>query len=105
MYLSLPIPEYNAAGKKGGPVYLEECIEKFVEEETLEGSNAWYTVITRLIFRNCPRCKFPRKSVKRLTIAKLPIILLIHLKRFYFQGPFREKIETYVEFPLLYADY
>jgi ubiquitin C-terminal hydrolase len=46
MYLSLPIPEYNAAGKKGGPVYLEECIDKFVEEETLEGSNAWYTVIT-----------------------------------------------------------
>ena len=43
MYLSLPIPEYNAAGKKGGPVYLEECIDKFVEEETLEGSNAWYT--------------------------------------------------------------
>jgi ubiquitin carboxyl-terminal hydrolase 8 len=100
MYLSLPIPKYNAAGTKGGPVYLEECIEKFTEEETLEGSDAWY-LNPKLMKRNCPRCKCPRKSVKRLTIARLPIILIIHLKRFYFQGPFREKIETYVEFPLL----
>lgn len=49
MYLSLPIPEYNAAGKKGGPVYLEECIEKFVEEEILDGSNAWYAIVEFII--------------------------------------------------------
>jgi ubiquitin C-terminal hydrolase len=25
---------------------------------------------------------------------------MIHFKRFYYQGPFRNKIETYVEFPI-----
>jgi len=34
----------------------------------------------------------------QLTIARLPPILLIHLKRFYFQGPFRNKVDTYVDF-------
>lgn len=105
MYLSVPIPDYNRLGQKGGSLYLEECIEKFIEEEVMEGSDAWYfwRSWVELTFRNCPRCKVPRKSVKRLTIAKLPIILLIHLKRFYFKGPFRDKIDTYVEFPTTYA--
>lgn len=49
MYLSLPIPKYNSSGKKGGPVYLEECIEKFTEEEILEGSDAWYAIAMKLI--------------------------------------------------------
>ena len=52
------------------------------------------------MIRHCPRCKQLRKSTKQLSLTKLPPILLIHLKRFYFQGPFRNKIETYVEFPV-----
>ncbi|KAI8824311.1 uncharacterized protein EV422DRAFT_315915 [Fimicolochytrium jonesii] len=94
MYLTLPIPPYNQAGKKNGPLYLQECLDKFVEEEILEGDDAW----------RCPRCKVPRKSTKTLTIAKLPIILLIHLKRFYYSGPFRNRIDTYVEFPITSLD-
>ncbi|KAJ3390095.1 ubiquitin-specific protease doa4 [Entophlyctis sp. JEL0112] len=94
MYLSVPIPPQNSAGVKGGPVYLDECLEKFVEEEILDGEDAW----------SCPRCKVKRRSRKTLTIAKLPPILLIHLKRFYFQGPFKSKLETYVDFPLADMD-
>ena len=41
MYLSLPIPEYNKVNQKGGAVYLEECLDKFIEEETLDGEDAW----------------------------------------------------------------
>ncbi len=41
MYLSVPIPDYNRLQQKGGSVYLEECIEKFIEEEVMEGSDAW----------------------------------------------------------------
>ncbi|TPX72166.1 hypothetical protein SpCBS45565_g00688 [Spizellomyces sp. 'palustris'] len=94
MYLTLPIPSHNQAGKKNGPVYLQECLDKFVEEEVLDGDDAW----------RCPRCKVPRRSTKRLTIARLPTVLLVHLKRFYFSGPFRNRVDTYVEFPVSSLD-
>ncbi|KAI8622101.1 hypothetical protein BC830DRAFT_1057485 [Chytriomyces sp. MP71] len=94
MYLSVPIPPSNSAGVKGGPVYLDECLDKFVEVEILDGEDAW----------SCPKCKVKRRSRKTLTIAKLPPILLVHLKRFYYQGPFKSKIETYVDFPLASMD-
>ena len=94
MYLTLPIPPKNSAGVSGGPVYLDECLEKFSEIEILDGNDAWH----------CPKCKMQRTSRKMLSIARLPPILLIHLKRFYYQGPFKNKIETYVDFPLKSLD-
>ncbi|KAJ3195973.1 ubiquitin-specific protease doa4 [Irineochytrium annulatum] len=90
MYLSLPIPKTNSNGVTNGPVYLDDCLQKFMEVEILDGDDAWF----------CPRCKCRRRSRKTLTLAKLPAILIIHLKRFYNQGPFRNKIETYVDFPV-----
>lgn len=53
---------------------------------------------------NCPVCKKPRKATKRLSISRLPIILLIHLKRFSFKGPFTDKIETQVNLPVTGLD-
>ncbi|KAJ3023746.1 UNVERIFIED_CONTAM: ubiquitin-specific protease doa4, partial [Siphonaria sp. JEL0065] len=94
MYLSLPIPSKNAAGVTNGPVYLDECLDKFVEMEILDGEDAW----------NCSKCKVKRRTRKTMTIAKLPPILLVHLKRFYYQGPFKSKLETYVDFPLASMD-
>jgi ubiquitin C-terminal hydrolase len=41
MYLSLPIPPKNSAGQQGGAVYIEECLDKFVEVEYLDGPDAW----------------------------------------------------------------
>jgi len=48
---------------------------------------------------HCPSCKKPRKATKKLSISRLPKLLLIHLKRFSFRGPFTDKIETPVDFP------
>lgn len=50
--------------------------------------------------RNCPKCKKPRRASKALTISRLPPVLLIHFKRFSFQGPFTDKIDTTVQFPV-----
>jgi ubiquitin carboxyl-terminal hydrolase 8 len=51
--------------------------------------------------RNCPRCKVPRRASKTLTIARLPPVLLIQLKRFTTQnGVFWDKSETPVIFPV-----
>ena len=51
--------------------------------------------------RSCPRCKTLRKATKTLSLSRLPPVLLIHLKRFSFKGPFTDKIEKQVvDFPL-----
>lgn len=56
------------------------------------------------VFRNCSHCKTLRKATKRLSLARLPPVLLIHLKRFSVKGHFTEKIETTVDFPLKSLD-
>ncbi|KAH9945764.1 cysteine proteinase [Amylocystis lapponica] len=86
MYLSLPIPSGRSATK----VTLEQCLDAFVKEEVMEKSDAW----------NCPHCKALRKATKRLSLSRLPPVLLIHLKRFSVKGHFTDKIETFVDFPL-----
>ncbi|RPB16849.1 cysteine proteinase [Morchella conica CCBAS932] len=84
MYLSLPIPS-----KRGG-FTLADCLEEFVKEEVLEKDDAWH----------CPNCKKARKATKKLTITRLPHILIIHLKRFTNRGLWRDKLNTMVQFPL-----
>ncbi|KAF7726254.1 ubiquitin-specific protease doa4 [Apophysomyces ossiformis] len=87
MSLSLPIP----AGRTGPPkVSLYQCLDYFVKEEILENDDAWH----------CPRCKTLRRSSKSLTLSRLPDVLLIHLKRFSFDGPFRDKLDTVVDAPI-----
>ncbi|KAH9893374.1 cysteine proteinase [Cubamyces lactineus] len=86
MYLTLPIPTIRGNSK----VTLEQCIDAFVKEEVMDKSDAWH----------CPHCKTLRKATKRLSLSRLPPVLLIHLKRFSAKGPFTDKIETFVEFPL-----
>ncbi|KAI9490566.1 hypothetical protein BDB00DRAFT_875163 [Zychaea mexicana] len=85
MSLSLPIPTKSSTSS----VNLYQCLDAFVKEETLDNDDAW----------NCPRCKKPRRSTKSLTLSRMPVVLLIHLKRFSFEGPFRNKLETMVDCP------
>ena len=54
--------------------------------------------------RNCPNCKALRKATKRLSLTRLPPVLLIHLKRFSVKGHFTEKIESTIDFPLKSLD-
>ncbi|KIJ65500.1 hypothetical protein HYDPIDRAFT_27500 [Hydnomerulius pinastri MD-312] len=90
MYLSLPIPSLKGPSK----VSLYSCLDAFVKEEVLEKSEAWH----------CPKCKALRKATKNLSLSRLPPVLLIHLKRFSVKGPFTDKIETVVDFPLKSLD-
>lgn len=87
MSLSLPIP-----AKRSGPpsVSIYQCLDYFVQEEILDHDDAW----------QCPKCKTLRRASKSLTLSKLPDVLLIHLKRFSFDGPFKDKLETIVESPM-----
>ncbi|KAG8221069.1 hypothetical protein J3R82DRAFT_2584 [Butyriboletus roseoflavus] len=90
MYLSLPIPSIKGPSK----VSLYSCLDAFVKEEVLEKSEAWH----------CPKCKALRSATKILSLSRLPAVLLIHLKRFSVKGPFTDKIETVVDFPIKSLD-
>jgi ubiquitin carboxyl-terminal hydrolase 8 len=110
MYLSLPIPS-----TKNSKTNIQHCLDAFVNTEVMEKAEAWYVILKQRVFfsrcscgadhpkpsnRNCPRCKTLRKAHKTLSLSRLPPVLLIHLKRFSFKGPFTDKIEKHVDFPL-----
>ncbi|XVF05042.1 hypothetical protein REPUB_Repub05bG0137000 [Reevesia pubescens] len=48
----------------------------------------------------CPGCKEHRQASKKLDLWRLPEILVIHLKRFSYNRFLKNKLETYVDFPI-----
>ncbi|KAJ2700737.1 ubiquitin-specific protease doa4 [Coemansia sp. IMI 209128] len=99
--LSVPIPLYSgktastlvrksSLGRSNAPpVSIYQCLDAYSEVEVLDGDNKWH----------CPRCQTKRRASKRLLISRLPLVLIVHLKRFSTIGHFREKLETDVQFP------
>ncbi|KAJ1936320.1 ubiquitin-specific protease doa4 [Kickxella alabastrina] len=99
--LSVPIPTPEAkpssaavlsrksSSKSSTPVSIYQCLDAFSGSEILDGDNKWH----------CPRCKTRRKASKRMLISRLPLVLIVHLKRFSTIGHFREKLETNAVFP------
>lgn len=83
-------------------ITLEQCLRDYTKEETLDTSEAWY----------CSACKDHKCARKKLTLlsAQLPEVLIVSLKRFEHRDvsslvgrrgvSYREKIETFVDFPL-----
>lgn len=51
-------------------------------------------------FRYCPGCKLHRQASKKLDLWRLPEILVIHLKRFSYSHFMKNKLETFVDFPI-----
>lgn len=51
-------------------------------------------------YRYCPGCKKHRQASKKLDLWRLPEILVIHLKRFSYSRFLKNKLETYVDFPI-----
>ena len=89
MDLSLPIPEKNDLNFSyyEQPVHLADCLKMITTEETLMEEERPY----------CIRCMKLTVSTKRLSMAKLPVFLSIHLKRFS-GDQIRTKLSTTVEF-------
>ncbi|KAJ1950231.1 ubiquitin-specific protease doa4 [Linderina macrospora] len=84
--LSVPVP---AGSNSKTPIDIYRCLAAYAEIETLDGDDRW----------KCPNCKAKRRATKRLLISRLPLVLIVHLKRFSTIGHFREKLETHVAFP------
>ena len=64
--ISLSLPE------KDDECDLLQCLKLFVENELLDTDS----------MPECSKCKTKRKSMKSMTFERLPLILIVHLKRF-----------------------
>ncbi|OMJ28091.1 Ubiquitin carboxyl-terminal hydrolase 2 [Smittium culicis] len=71
-------------------VDITDCLSKFVEPEYLDVENEWL----------CSSCNTKSAAKKTISVSKLPLVLILHIKRFSFDGPFRDKLETMVNYPL-----
>lgn len=73
------------------PVALLECLDRFTAPETLPAAD--YT---------CTRCASAQQAIKRLSLARLPPVLPVHLKRFSHskKNGASVKLDTRVRFPM-----
>jgi len=83
-----------------GTLTLEDCLQLYTSEEVLDEANSWY----------CNKCGTHRQAFKTLQFYMLPPVLIFGLKRFETRtvgasmygggGVLREKIGSFVDFPL-----
>ncbi|CAD8138589.1 unnamed protein product [Paramecium octaurelia] len=78
--LSLAFPNIS-----GNQITLEDMLKYYLSEENINQ----YT---------CGKCRQQRKCTRQLEIWRLPDILVIHLKRFYYKGPMKKKINIEIKF-------
>jgi ubiquitin carboxyl-terminal hydrolase 4/11/15 len=79
----------GSKGPKRG-MDLQECLDEFVREERLGEDDLWY----------CPKCKKHQQASKKFDLWKAPDVLVVHLKRFSSSRAMRDKIDTFVDFPI-----
>ncbi|KAH1075257.1 hypothetical protein J1N35_027585 [Gossypium stocksii] len=89
------IPEVYKAGlaakkTRQEAISLSSCLDAFLIEEPLGPDDMWY----------CPRCKEHRQAIKKLDLWMLPEIIVFHLKRFTYGRYLKNKIDTFVNFPI-----
>ncbi|XP_022735791.1 ubiquitin carboxyl-terminal hydrolase 9-like [Durio zibethinus] len=89
------IPEVHKAGfaakkTRQEAISLSSCLDAFLMEEPLGPDDMWY----------CPRCKEHRQAIKKLDLWMLPEIIVFHLKRFTYGRYLKNKIDTFVNFPI-----
>ncbi|KAL3642785.1 hypothetical protein CASFOL_013600 [Castilleja foliolosa] len=80
----------NVSKSTEDSISLYNCVDAFLKEEPLGRDDMWY----------CPDCKENRQANKKLGLWRLPEILVIHLKRFSYTKHSKDKLETFVDFPI-----
>lgn len=89
LILSLPIP--SRLGNTPAELLLDDCLKAFVTTELLDDDNKWF----------CPKCKRHTKLTKKITITRLPQVLIIHFKRFKISPTgYFSKLDTFIKYPV-----
>ncbi|KAH7513638.1 hypothetical protein FEM48_Zijuj11G0002100 [Ziziphus jujuba var. spinosa] len=81
---------FTAKKTRQEAISLFKCLEAFLTKEPLGPDDMWY----------CPRCKEHRQATKKLDLWMLPDILVFHLKRFSYSRYSKNKLDTFVNFPI-----
>lgn len=84
----------NMIGLTDTPVTLAQCLHSFSTSDDLTHADQY----------NCEKCKQKVDALKTLSIAKLPEVLCIHIKRFSHNSYFSSKINRFISFPLVNLD-
>eukprot|EP00891_Asterochloris_glomerata_P008047 jgi/Astpho2/8047/gw1.00120.92.1_t len=94
--LSLPLTREGKGGLgawlsgKTTPASIMDCMQGFFGDEKLEGDEAF----------SCEVCRQRTDATKHMRIHRLPLVLMLHIKRFKFAGQTREKLTSNVTYPL-----
>lgn len=80
--LPLPIPHARCS--------VQDCLKLFLKPEKMCGEGAW----------DCPKCHQKKETQKQMSICHVPDILVMQLKRFSYEGLWRSKLQTFVDFDL-----
>ncbi|KAL8200955.1 hypothetical protein R6Q57_012294 [Mikania cordata] len=83
-------PGLTVKKTKPESISLFSCLDAFLKEEPLGPDDMWY----------CPGCKEHRQATKKLDLWKLPDIIVFHLKRFSYSRFLKNKLDTFVNFPI-----
>lgn len=83
-------PAPSSTDKKKQGVSLYTCLELFTTREQLSSNDTWY----------CPECKKHVEATKKFDLWRLPEVLVVHLKRFQFNRYNRDKLETFIDYPI-----
>lgn len=75
--------------KSTSGVSIHDCLKSYTEQEYLADDAAYY----------CSQCKTHRSVAKKISIYRLPTILVLHLKRFSYSTFSRDKVSTSISFP------
>ena len=82
--------------KEVAPMDLTECLDRFTAPETLSVDGFGYI---------CKKCGGAQEARKKLSLARMPPVVPIHLKRFRHEkgsgGGSSSKVETRIRFPLV----
>jgi ubiquitin carboxyl-terminal hydrolase 4/11/15 len=71
-------------------ITIDDCLNEFTKEEQLGESDPWY----------CPQCKDFKQATKKFDLWKVPDILVVHFKRFSSGRVSRDKIDSFIDFPV-----
>lgn len=88
MFSSASSSGEDGAGSQAG-CSIHDCLKSYTEPETLQESDAYY----------CSKCKTHRGVSKKISIYRLPPVLVLHLKRFSYSTFSRDKVSTAIRFP------
>ncbi|XP_023770478.1 ubiquitin carboxyl-terminal hydrolase 9 [Lactuca sativa] len=83
-------PGVSVKKTKQESISLFSCLDAFLKEEPLGPDDMWY----------CPGCKEHRQATKKLDLWRLPDIIVFHLKRFSYSRFLKNKLDTFVNFPI-----